>query len=150
MKKFVLLFLIPFLAPSCAMFSESKNTSTFDDFTVEKTEHQYSEIEDKKISWNSMFFLAKPQYFIYFYSITCAHCQSIKNDMIEYGLEHDDFFFCEADETHKIRENIEVSIGATSLDKFCILGYPSLAKFENKIVTINVAGVSSIYSLLNI
>ena len=150
MRRRILFVLLPFLAPSCSSFSSSKSSTDFNEFSSVKIEHQYSEIENKKITWNSMFFAAKPQYFVYFHSLTCAHCQAIKNDIIEYGLEHENFYFCEADETHKIRDSIADSIGATTIDKFCILGYPSLAYFENKTVVANVAVMSNIYSLLNI
>lgn len=143
------LFLIVFVLCSCST-KKLNSSSIFSTENGHQTQHDYREIQKQKVSWNSVFFLAEPQYFVYFYSPICSHCNEIKNDIIEYGLMNENFYFCESDENHKIAEDVQNTVGAKSIENFWICGYPSLCKFDKNVCTMNVSGSASIYLVLNL
>lgn len=150
MNKTIYLFLsAAFALTGCEQspsFFPSKPSSSISEIV----EHDYKEIASKKIDWNDMFNQGQNGYYIYFYSLTCAHCKNLKNKMIEYALKNDDLFFTEASEKVIILEDISKTIGSTSISTMGILGYPSLIKIEQKVCVFNVAGESEIISKLNL
>lgn len=130
--------------------SESYSTS-FDSATIEPTvTHSYSEISDKKIAWNDVFFPQKEHYFVYLYSLTCNHCNQLKNAIIEYGLSHDDIYFVQDSEDVIINKNTDQTIGITDVKNLCIKGFPSLLEIHDKTLVKNVAGITDINSSLNL
>lgn len=150
MKKTIyLLLLAAFALTGCEQspsFFPSKPSSS----TTEIVEHDYREISSQKIDWNDMFNQGQNEYYIYFYSLTCAHCKNLKNEVIEYALKNDNLFFIEASEKVVIVEDVNFTIGSTSISEMGILGYPSLVKIEQKVCVFNVAGESEIISKLNL
>lgn len=149
MKKLMFLIFISFCLCSCAMEKGSSKSSS-SSITSSEIEHSYSEIQNLKISWNSTFSYAKPYYFVYFYSLTCSHCASLKNRIIEYGLTHEDIYFCEDSSDVVIKENIDSTIGCKRVEDLAIKGFPSLIKIEDKVLKINVVGVDKICSVLSL
>ena len=116
-----------------------------------KKDYDYEDVSKLQIDWKNAFSLTKTQYFLYFYSKTCGHCEQIKNSIIEYALSSiDDFYFVEYVEEIPLTTNIELTIGAESWDDFAIRGTPSLAKIENKKVVCNLCGTNDILSFLNL
>ncbi|HBF68705.1 MAG TPA: hypothetical protein DDW20_05260 [Firmicutes bacterium] len=106
--------------------------------------HSYSEISNYKVSWNDVFFIAKPQYFVYFYSLSCSHCNELKNSVIEYALNRENIYFCENSKDVIISENIANTIGISDVSKLSILGFPSLIKIEDNKLLCNIAGIDKI------
>lgn len=112
-------------------------------------EHSYNEVEDKHILWSEIFEQEPEIYFVYFYSLNCDHCENMKNEIIDLCLKRDDVFFVKSSNQVVLKNDVFYTIGAGNVGDFAILGYPSLAKIENKIVTKNVSGKSHVLDLLN-
>lgn len=112
-------------------------------------EHSYDELEEKHILWSEIFEQALDSYFVYFYSLNCDHCENMKNEVIEICLKRDDVFLVKSSNQVVLKNDVFYTIGVGNVGDFAILGYPSLVKIENKIVTKNVAGKSHILELLN-
>lgn len=149
MKNLLILFIVlATLFPSCDKKEES---FTYETATIDpETKHSYNEITDKKINWNDVFFPQKGHYFVYFYSLTCSHCNELKNDIIEYALNHDDIYFVQDSEDIVIDKNIASTIGINDVKNLCIKGFPSIIEIDKKILVKNVVGISDIVSLLNL
>lgn len=113
-------------------------------------EHSYTEVLDKKIEWNSIFSIAKPTYFVYFYSKTCSHCEQLKNRIIEYSFSHENIYFVEDGKDTVLLNDVNFTLGIDSIDKFGILGFPSLIKVENQKCVLNVAGIGDILIQLSL
>ena len=82
MKKLMLILPILLLS-SCSIYISSEQS--FLSSEEVSINHEYDEIVNQKILWNDIFSVAKPTYFVYFYSVVCQNCHSIKNEIIEYG-----------------------------------------------------------------
>ena len=107
-------------------------------------ERNYDEIKDKKIRFADIFEIDKDSYFVYFFSRTCSHCENLKNFIIDQALGRGDIYFVESSNDVVFVVDAESTIGLTDIENFGILGYPSLVKIEEKTVTKNLAGNSSI------
>lgn len=116
----------------------------------EEIEHDYDEIVDKEIGWKEMFEIEMPEYFIYFYSPTCSHCKEIKNEIINYALSRDNFYFLKYSDDVIIAPETKSTIGAISPDEVAILGTPSLIEIANGVLQSNIAGSKAILDFLEI
>lgn len=143
------IFLIPFLT-SCNSKEGTLSTSLITTSSTYEIEHSYTEVLDKKIEWNSIFSIAKPAYFVYFYSKTCSHCKQLKNRIIEYSLTHDDIYFVEDSKNTVLLSDVSVTIGINSIETFGILGFPSLIKVADQKCILNVAGIGDILIQLSL
>ena len=112
-------------------------------------EYDYNDFENCKIFWNSLFFVAKTQYFVYIYGKNCLHCKNIKNDVLSF-IDEDIFPTYLLECTDKIPSGLEIekTIGATSIEDVFILGVPTLLEIDDGVLTSNVAGTSSVMALL--
>lgn len=144
--KIFLILIIPLLS-SCGGNYISLS-SKIDNTNNESVNHDYPEIKQYKIEWNDIFIQAKTNYFVYFYSLTCSHCASLKNKIIEYALLNKNVYFCSNSEEVKITKNIENTIGKNDIKSFAILGFPSLVKVEKSYCVLNIAGEDEISKCL--
>ncbi len=151
MRKIIYILLFTSLICSCfnAKNKDSNSTKNHEEIESEIT-HEYNEINDKKITWNSIFSLAKTQYFVYFFSKNCSHCNQIKNDIISYALTDENFYFVEDSKDTVLLDDVSQTIGLNSIDHFGILGFPSLVKIENNFCVLNIAGAHNIYLSLSL
>ena len=117
--------------------------------TSEKIYHDYDEIEGKTILWNQLFEQEQNHYYSYIYSPRCGHCNEIKQEVIDYGLKHDDFYFILYSNDIPVDYEIETTIGKTDINDVFILGTPSLIEIKNSVVINNVAGSNSILMTLS-
>lgn len=146
-KLYLVLFSLIFIT-SCS--NNNIFVSSIDDNNSISVKHNYSEISEYKIKWKDVFFIAKPQYFVYFYSLSCSHCNELKNSIIEYSLNNKNIYFCENSKDVIISENTSNTIGIGDISKLSILGFPSLVKIENTKLIDNIAGIDKIKSELKI
>lgn len=109
-----------------------------------EVEHDYQEIKDYQITWEAMFDVSSTSYYVYLYSLTCNHCEELKNFVIEKALDKKNIYFSKASQKDQIGNTIKSSIGAENPGDIWILGYPSLLKIMNGKCTKNLAGVSQI------
>lgn len=122
MRKFLFLFLLPFLLMGC---NEQEIT------------YSYLDVEDKHLTYEHMFFPTNSHYFIYVYSGGCYVCDSIKQDVISYSLKNENFYFLlYCHELVPIEEKFDQSsiIGASESDKIHLIGTPTMLEInEGKI-----------------
>lgn len=111
-------------------------------------EHSYSEITKFEITWDTIFEAEKSNYYVYFYSLTCSHCEDLKNFIVEQALKRQDIFFVKSSSKDQIGNEPKLSINPGILGEIWILGYPSLLKIEEKKCTKNLAGTSQILNEL--
>jgi len=150
MKKcFIIIYYLPLVLTSCSFSTSAIVTSETENSPIQ-IEHSYDEIFNKRIDWEDIFNPAKTDYFVYFYSRTCSHCQQLKNKIIDYGLNHEDIYFCEASEKVKIVTDNTGIIGASSVQQVCLLGYPSLIEIIAHIVDSYFVGNKPISLKLNL
>lgn len=148
MAKFYYLVIFLSILKSCSLTSIS--VPCCDSEISHIINHDYSEINQYKISWKNTFSLAKTSYFVYFYSLTCSHCEQLKNEIIEYALVNQNIYFCQNSEEVVISENVSATIGISSYEYLSILGFPSLIYIENGTLKTNIAGVPNIKIVLNL
>ena len=122
----------------------SNNTSTDTIDYTPTISHDYKEVEDKFISWDNLFKIEQAWYYVYIFSYSCGHCLNIKNEIIEYSLNHDNFYFVEFNKDIPILTNIEETINQIDIQYVGILGTPSLLEIYNKVLIGNVAGEKEI------
>lgn len=118
-------------------------------FTSEIVNHDYSEISDYRIIWNNIFNIDSNDYFVYFYSRNCSHCEKLKNWVIEKRLNGTEIYFIEDSKDIILVKDVKFTIGASSAEKIGILGFPSMLKITNHLIEINVAGEEQIKTELN-
>jgi len=139
-----LLFLLPiFFLCSCRGEEEPVNTDFVFDWTGTGT-YAYSQVKDKTIFYSNIFGIDEENYYVYFFSKTCSHCNELKDFIIPLALERDNLYFVEACDQIVIIKDASTTIGLSEIDNFGILGYPSLVKIEEKIVSKNLAGINPI------
>ena len=147
-KIFTIIFVYSAIFSSC----ETKRPIHFDSNSSPNslTKHDYSEVREKRILWNEIFSQKNDQYFVYFYSLTCAHCESIKDRMIEYSLYKDNIYFVQSSEQIILGFDENVSLGAVSSDELSLLGYPSLIEINQKVCVFICSGEDKIISKLSL
>lgn len=128
--------------------SSSKNESDerVVTYTSDFVSHSYEEIKDKEILYSNIFGIDSNSYYVYFYSSTCSHCSNLKEFIVSTALDRDDIYFVKASDEINFLKSVEETIGLSSVEGFGILGYPSLIKIEEYIITKNIAGVLPIRS----
>ena len=147
--KFFTVFLTIFLLQTCDVSQKQLDYKSNNSVEIIHN-HDYSEIKNKTINFDEIFDQKNEQYFVYFYSLTCSHCSLIKNQMIEYGLSHENIYFVQASEDVTITENTDSVVGATSIEEILILGYPSLLEIDQKVCVFITSGSDNIISKLNL
>ena len=139
-----LLFLLPILfLCSCRGEEEPVNTGFVFDWTSNGT-YAYSQVMDKTILYSNIFGIDREDYYVYFFSKTCSHCNDLKEFIIPLALERGNLYFVEANDQITIIKDASITIGISGIENFGILGYPSLVKIEEKVVIKNIAGINPI------
>lgn len=138
-----LLFLLPLLMLGSCNKEEEKTNPNYPSYTSVET-YSYSDVKDKEILYSNIFGIEQNSYYVYFYSRTCSHCNDLKPFIIPKIIERNDIYLVEASEQVVVLEDISVTVGVSSIENFGILGYPSLVKIEEKVVTKNIAGINPI------
>ena len=147
MRTFYFLAAISLLLGGCSLTKrEEKNDVS--DIEIPEADHEYFEVEDMSINWSDILIQNKTTYYVYIYSLTCTHCQELKNWIIETALVRDDIFLVKGTNKDSITTDISSTIGATKIEDVAIMGYPSLLKIHNETLVKNVAGNAKIQELL--
>lgn len=151
MKDFIKTF--PFIcvlfATSCTPISKATSSPIHLSINPEETKHEYSEINNYRITWSEIFDLPLSDYYVYFYSKTCVHCQNLKNWIIEKALQTKFIFFVESSKDDIIENDANQTFYSSSAEIFAIPGYPTLIKVSNKNLVLKVSGETSIHAALN-
>ena len=132
------LILITFASFGCQ--SEEKDHTVISDESEVQIEHNYEEVSDYELFWESIFDVGETNYYVYFYSLTCTHCQELKDFIIEKGLKRQDIYFIESSANDQFTTDPNLVINAENPGDIYILGYPTMLKIEDKKVTKNLVG----------
>ena len=119
--------------------SKSSNIVSISSTTVK--EHSYDEVKDKMILYSNIFGFDEDDYYVYFFSRTCSHCNSLKPFIIEQALAKNNIYFVESSDAVVFVENVESTIGLMSIENFGILGYPTLIEIKDKTIVKNLVGI---------
>lgn len=130
--------------PTTKNSSIIKTSSTFNS----EVNHEYSEINKYRITWNEIFDVQLNDYFVYFFQRTCSHCESIKNKIIEEAFKRENIFFYEDSGETVLAKDVSYTIGLTSVENFTIQGFPSLIEIVDGILVKNIAGDKEISRIL--
>lgn len=142
----IILFLIPILLFGC---DESEPRKELNEEEFIPVQHEYSEVSDYELTRETIFDVDETNYYVYFFSLTCSHCEELKNFIIEKALNRGDIYFVKGTSKDQITNDINKLIGAENPGDIWILGYPSLLKISNQKCSKNLAGISQIKSELN-
>ena len=148
MKRIRFLFALISLVGGCGLAQKEIPDSEDADVYI-PIDHDYNEVSEWSLTWESIFEMESDNYYVYFYSMSCNHCTEVKNYMIEKCLERGDIYFVKGTRKDQLTKDQNKLIGAEKPEDFYILGYPSLALIHNKKCTKNVAGISQIKQELN-
>ena len=114
-----------------------------------EVERNYSEVKDYELVWEAMFDVDLPNYFVYFYSPTCSHCNEIKNFMIEKALDRGNIYFVKASSKDQITNDPKKQKYAENPGDIWILGHPTMIKILNKRCIKYLTGTAQIKTELN-
>ena len=117
--------------------------------TQEKT-LDYSDFENRKITWNEAFSVANPAYFLYIYSNYCSHCQEIKSDILAFlDKEKYPMFLVEYSKEIPVISNVANTLGSSDIETISIKGTPTLIHIVQEKVVNNIPGSKDIISYLS-
>ena len=142
-------FLLPLI---CMIGCQEKQKST--DNYVEpnvfvEVERNYSEIQDYELFWETIFDVDLESYYVYFYSLTCSHCNEIKNYIIKKALDQRNIYFVKASSKDQITSDPKMQKYAENPGDIWILGHPTLIKILNKKCVKYFTGTTQIKYELN-
>ena len=104
----------------------------------------YDDISDYELVRDAIFDVASDDYYVYFYSMSCSHCEELKNYIIEKALDRGDIYFVKGTSKDQITNDPKKSIGAGIPEDIWILGYPTLLQIQNQKCSKNLAGITQI------
>ena len=137
MKKLFLVFL-SLLIIGCANRKSSASIPELD-YSIVKTH----------INWIDIFNQQEVDYFVYFYSTTCAHCRNIKQEMLNYYLSEKSYlyFLCMDKIDDRYKQPYDLT-GICDSNKLYIFGTPFLIEIKNYKVYQYYAGEKSILEFI--
>lgn len=110
--------------------------------------HSYDEVKEYELFWETMFDVNSNDYYVYFYSETCNHCEELKDYIIEKALVKKNIYFVKGSSKDQIGNDPKKSKYAENPGDIWILGYPSLIEIIGHKCMKNLAGISQIKSEL--
>lgn len=145
MKKIYTPLFLALLISSCSIgtIKESK--------TQKNQVRDYDDYFDLHLEWKNLFSPAKSLYFVYIYSISCQHCERIKQDVLSVMDEHKEMFYLTEYATEiKTTNNVSETIGKETNEDVYILGTPTLLEISDHRLSLNIAGEKEILSYLEL
>lgn len=132
----MILFL--FLLTSCQNFSENSNSSF---------PYDYDLWAENRIGWKEIFTLKEEHYHVYFYSPSCGHCRSIKEEVLTFYLKEGVSMYVVSEDQDIVYAPVnqeKTMIGVASIDDLSIPGVPTLIYIEAHAVNKFLVGAKSI------
>ena len=107
-------------------------------------------VKSMLLTWEELFSILE-NHFIYVYSETCYHCNSIKKQITDFANNSVyPLYFVEFNENIPIGNDIESTIHATTVEGVFIKGTPTLILIENNEITFNIAGTEKILETIDL
>ena len=114
---------------------------------------EYNVTVDLKIDWSDCLKQNEDHYLVFFYSDTCSHCHEIMGDVLSFAESNivKTYFLNTKESSVKIpiANDIDLTIGADSIDDLFVAGTPTIIEVEKWIVKANVAGTDNCLTFLN-
>ena len=129
------------------LLSACSNQLTSNDFTKTVT-YDYEDFVERTISFDNLFGFELDDYYVYIYSKTCSHCENIKQEVLSFVNDYECMYLLPYSKEIPISEDVETTIGATSIEAVSILGTPTLLEIKDHALIINVAGENKIITTL--
>lgn len=126
---------------SCSETTETKKEQSTQPISIS---HYYDEVQDYELMWETIFDVNSNDYYVYFYSTTCNHCEELKDYIVEKALTREDIYFVRGSSKDQIGNDPNKSKYAENPGDIWILGYPSLLKITGHKCMKNLAGISQI------
>lgn len=143
MRNFLLILLLTPLIAGCS--SQQGEVVKAD----EQIALDYSDFKELQLKWKDLFLPAKSQYFVYFYSNSCQHCEKIKEEVLQTIDKNRDLFYLTEFSTEvQTGFNVMETIGKERIEEVYIMGTPSLIEISNHYVALNIAGENEIIDYL--
>ena len=152
MKQIILLSTCALLLAGCSLSNNTQSQISNDQsLTSSVSQHDYSEVSERFISWNEIFSMPEDFYYVYFYSLTCSHCNEIKDEVIECVLSMKKaIYIVQESSEFNYTDNSNKTIGATSCENFAITGFPTVVSIDHKVVASNNSGTTAVKKALNL
>ena len=98
------------------------------------------------IHWSDIFLQDEQIYLVYFYSESCGHCKSVKEEFISYYLLNKEkiYFLDTVKENAVFKNDAPNLIGKDNLEDFYVPGTPFLAEFTSWTITNYYFGESAV------
>ncbi len=143
-EKFLMLLLLPLMVGCSTTNKEA-------DKIVEQKPLDYIDFAELNLEWKNLFLPAKSQYFVYIYSISCLHCESIKKEVLTTIEDNAELFYLvEYSSEIPLSNNVSETIGKEKVEEVFILGTPTLIEITNHCVGLNIAGEKEITNYLSL
>ena len=137
------LFLLSILLIGC---SNNANESSYEE--IESIQYDYQDVEDSHIIWDELLNF-DDQYLVYIYSVTCGHCNQIKQDILSfYFLNKVTMYFVSYDKSIPVISSPETNIGKGNIEEIGIAGTPTLFEIKDKIIINCFTGTNEIIHTL--
>ena len=105
--------------------------------------YDYDDVTSK-ILWSDIFTQEEDCYLVYFYRTTCAHCNELKEEILNYYFASEKtMYFVEVDDKARYGSVTDLTL-ITCIDDFYIFGTPFLIEMENNKIKNYYAGVTNI------
>ena len=138
------LVLVAMFASCAPAKSEQMSKNAFDEYEI---------VNNQQIKWSTVLSQIETDYLIFFYSETCPHCHEIIEDVISFSTsEIMKMYFLDTKKSETkipIKNEIDETIGVTSIDDLFIAGTPTLIEVEEGMVKANVPGKDDCLTFLN-
>ena len=141
------LLIVPILMAlsGCSKIAEGKNEER------SQNKRDYSDFQELHLEWKDLFLPAKSLYFVYIYSISCLHCQHIKEVVLDtVEANKDSFYLIEYTQDITTSNNPSDTIGKEKVEEVTIMGTPTLLEISDYHVAINIAGENEILGYLQL
>lgn len=148
-KNFGLVCLLAIALVGCVKKSDTSvllTTSSKADISI-KISYEYDDLEEKIIYWDEIPLVDLNEFYVYFFSRTCVHCQKIKQQVIPLILKHNNCFACESSNEFEFCA-LQPTGNLKEID-FCIIGYPTAVYFKRGCVITYANGENEVLALLS-
>ena len=135
-------FIFPIIIASLVSCSTQESSSIH--------KYEYSDVEDKKISYLDVFMQPEESYYIYYYQESCYHCHGIKSKVIWFALNNTKaFYFVEVDKDYGfLSRTKEDTIGSNDPMTAFALMTPQLSLVESHYIVQTYIGNDEILNII--
>ena len=115
----------------------------------EEQKYDYADVSERSIKWEQLFEPKDKFYYAYIYSITCPHCNDIKQEVIYKSINNEEsIYFIEYTKDIPVGTNINDYIGQSNYINVGLIGVPTLMEISDHVITNIFVGSKEIIKTL--